>query len=151
MSKTISLKIDDELFNNIKRVSNLFNVSSSEFIRNAVIKELEDKKNDFIVRLSNVEYCDDTEEKEITQLLNKLTDDDIKIGKTPYYRVMKNIIINLSNSANKFFKKHSDIYNKFINNLKSVYNNNNTNIDIKAMKNYNIYRMRRQNIVLYIK
>lgn len=81
MSKTISLKIDDELFNNIKRVSNLFNVSSSEFIRNAVIKELEDKKNDLIVRLSNVEYCDDTEEKEITQLLNKLTDDDIKIVK----------------------------------------------------------------------
>ena len=81
MSKTISLKIDDELFNNIKRVSNLFNVSSSEFIRNAVIKELEDKKNDFIVRLSNVEYCDDIEEKEITQLLNKLTDDDIKIVK----------------------------------------------------------------------
>lgn len=81
VSKTISLKIDDELFNNIKRVSNLFNVSSSEFIRNAVIKELEDKKNDFIVRLSNVEYCDDTEEKEITQLLNKLTDDDIKIVK----------------------------------------------------------------------
>ena len=64
---------------------------------------------------------------------------------------MKNIIINLSNSANKFFKKHIDIYDKFINNLKSVYNNNNTNIDIKAMKNYNIYRMRRQNIVLYIK
>ena len=69
VSKTISLKIDDELFNNIKRISNLFNVSSSEFIRNAVI------------RLSNVEYCDDTEEKEITQLLNKLTDDDIKIVK----------------------------------------------------------------------
>lgn len=81
VSKTISLKIDDELFNNIKRVSNLFNVSSSEFIRNAVIKELEDKKNDFIIRLSNVEYCDDTEEKEITLLLNKLTDDDIKIVK----------------------------------------------------------------------
>lgn len=29
---------------------------------------------------------------------------------------MKNIIINLSNSAYKFFKKHSDIYDKFINN-----------------------------------
>ena len=151
MSKTISLKIDDELFNNIKRVSNLFNVSSSEFIRNAVIKELEDKKNDFIIRLSNVEYCDDTEEKEITQLLNKLTDDDIKIVKCDIIELWKKIIINLSNSANKFFKKHSDIYDKFINNLKSVYNNNNTNIDIKAMKNYNIYRMRRQNIVLYIK
>lgn len=89
MSKTISLKIDDELFNNIKRVSNLFNVSSSEFIRNAVIKELEDKKNDFIVRLSNVDYCDDTEEKEITQLLNKLTDDDIKIVKRDIIELWK--------------------------------------------------------------
>lgn len=91
MSKTISLKIDDELFNNIKRVSNLFNVSSSEFIRNAVIKELEDKKNDFIVRLSNVEYCDDTEEKEITQLLNKLTDDDIKIVKRHIIELWKTL------------------------------------------------------------
>ena len=93
MSKTISLKIDDELFNNIKRVSNLFNVSSSEFIRNAVIKELEDKKNDFIVRLSNVEYCDDTEEKEITQLLNKLTDDDIKIVKRIVIYIVNLLII----------------------------------------------------------
>ena len=46
---------------------------------------------------------------------------------------MKKIIINLSNSANKFFKKHIDIYDKFINNLKSVYNNNNTNIDINEV------------------
>ena len=44
---------------------------------------------------------------------------------------MKKIIINLSNSANKFFKKHIDIYDKFINNLKSVYNNNNSSIQIQ--------------------
>lgn len=40
---------------------------------------------------------------------------------------MKKIIINLSNSTNKFFKKHIDIYNKFINKL-------------KAMKNYNLIK-----------
>lgn len=40
---------------------------------------------------------------------------------------MKKIIINLSNSANKFFKKHIDIYDKFINKL-------------KAMKNYNLMK-----------
>ena len=59
MSKTISLKIDDELFNNIKRVSNLFNVSSSEFIRNAVIKELstnlQNKIKDTIKKASDLE------------------------------------------------------------------------------------------------
>lgn len=81
MSKTISLKIDDNLFNNIKKVSALFNISSSEFIRNAVIKELDNKNNDFIVRLANVPLCDETEENEIKELLNNLNDDDIKIVK----------------------------------------------------------------------
>ena len=81
MSKIISLKIDDNLFNNIKKVSALFNMSSSEFIRNAVIKELDNKNNDFIVRLSNVPLCDKAEENEIKELLNNLTDDDIKIVK----------------------------------------------------------------------
>ena len=81
MSKIISLKIDDNLFNNIKKVSALFNMSSSEFIRNAVIKELDNKNNDFIVRLSNVPLCDKAEENEIKELLNNLTNDDIKIVK----------------------------------------------------------------------
>ena len=81
MSKTISLKIDDELFNNIKRVSNLFNVSSSEFIRNAVKKELDEKKNNFMVRMSEVPYCDEEEEKELLGLLETLSDDDLKIVK----------------------------------------------------------------------
>lgn len=81
MSKTISLKMDDNLFNDIKRISTLFNMSSSEFIRNAVIREVANKNNDFIVRLSNVPLCDETEENEIKELLNNLNDDDIKIVK----------------------------------------------------------------------
>lgn len=55
---------------------------------------------------------------------------------------MKNITVNISKIAEKFFNKHTDIYSKFIENIKSIYHNNNHNIDIKAMKNYNnIYRM----------
>ncbi len=58
---------------------------------------------------------------------------------------MKNIVVNISNTAEKFFAKHNDIYNKFIENIKSIYYNDNHNVDIKAMKNYNnIYRMRIQ-------
>lgn len=58
---------------------------------------------------------------------------------------MKNITVNISKIAEKFFNKHTDIYSKFIENIKSIYYNNNHNVDIKAMKNYNnIYRMRIQ-------
>ncbi len=58
---------------------------------------------------------------------------------------MKKIIIGVSKVANKFFSKHSDIYDKFIENIKSVYHENNHNVDIKTMKGYkDIYRMRVQ-------
>lgn len=58
---------------------------------------------------------------------------------------MKNIVVNISNTAEKFFAKHNDIYSKFIENIKSIYYKDNCNVDIKAMKNYNsIYRMRIQ-------
>ncbi len=82
MNKTISLKIDVSLFDNIKRVSALFNMSSSEFIRNAIIKELDSKSDDFIVRMTNVPFCDEEEENEIKEILNNLSDDDLKIVKT---------------------------------------------------------------------
>ncbi len=51
------------------------------------------------------------------------------------------IIIN--KSADKFFKKHKDVFSKFLKNIESFYINDNTNIDIVAMKNHkNIFRMR---------
>lgn len=34
---------------------------------------------------------------------------------------MKNIVVNISNTAKKFFAKHNDIYSKFIENIKSIY------------------------------
>ena len=53
------------------------------------------------------------------------------------------IELNLTKSADKFFTKHTQIYDKFIQNLKSFYCENNQNIDIKAMKGHkNLYRMR---------
>ena len=34
-----------------------------------------------MVKMSNVPYCDEEEEKELVELLNGLTDDDLKIVK----------------------------------------------------------------------
>lgn len=81
MTKTMSLKLEEDLFLDIKKISEIFNISCSEFIRNAIKKEIEEKKNDFMVRMSNVPYCDEEEEKELLGLLENLTDDDLKIVK----------------------------------------------------------------------
>jgi len=81
MNKIMSFKLDENLILDIKRIAEVFNMSSSEFIRNAVKKEVEEKKNDFIVRMSDVPYCDEKEEKELIEILKTLSDDDLKIIK----------------------------------------------------------------------
>lgn len=81
MTKTMSLKLDESLILDIKRISGIFNMTSSEFVRNAVKKEIAEKKNDFMVRMSNVPYCEEKEEKELIEILSKLSDDDVKIIK----------------------------------------------------------------------
>lgn len=58
-------------------------------------------------------------------------------------KITENVFIEISKSAIKFFSKHSNIYDKFLENIRNYYHENNENIDIKAMKNYkNLYRMR---------
>lgn len=58
-------------------------------------------------------------------------------------KVTENIILETTNIAAKFFQKHKNVYDKFIENIKSYYSIKNKNIDIKAMKTYkNTYRMR---------
>lgn len=81
MSKTMSLKLEEDLFFDIKKMSEIFNISCSEFIRNAIKKEINERKSDFMVRMSDVPYCNEEEEKELIELLNELTDDDLKIVK----------------------------------------------------------------------
>lgn len=81
MNKMMSIKLDEDLFENIKKISSIFNMTSSEFIRNAIKKELEEKNNAFILKLSDVPLCDDDEEKELVNILNTLTEEDLKVAK----------------------------------------------------------------------
>ena len=81
MSKTMSLKLEEDLFLDIKKISEIFNISCSEFVRNAIKKEIDEKKNNFMVRMSEVPYCDEAEEKELLGFLETLTDEDLKIVK----------------------------------------------------------------------
>lgn len=81
MNKTMSIKLEKKLFEEVKKISSVFNITCSEFIRNAIKKELEEKKNDFIVKLSDVPFCDDNEEKELVNILNNLTEEDLSVSK----------------------------------------------------------------------
>lgn len=81
MNKTMSIKLDENLFENVKKISSIFNMTSSEFIRSAIKKELEEKNNAFILKLSDVPLCDDDEEKELVNILNTLTEEDLKVAK----------------------------------------------------------------------
>lgn len=58
-------------------------------------------------------------------------------------KIEKNIVIETTKIADKFFKKHKTIYEKFITNIRNYYHLKYENVDIKAMKTYkNTYRMR---------
>lgn len=80
--KNFSLKMDENLMQDIKEIAGILNISCSEFIRNAVKKEIDAKrKKDFVAKITNVEYCDIEEEKKIIDLLNNLSEDDVKFAK----------------------------------------------------------------------
>lgn len=83
----MSVKLDESIIDEIKKISSMFKISYSDFIRNAVQKELEEKKKDFIYRLSEVEYCSQEEEKEILDSLSKLSKDDLTMVKTDTIKI----------------------------------------------------------------
>ncbi|MBS9775845.1 MAG: hypothetical protein KGV57_02010 [Fusobacterium sp.] len=79
--KTMSVKFQENTILDIKKISEIFNISYSDFIREAVEREIKIKKQDFMFKMSNVPYCDEEEEKEIIDFLNSLTDEDLEIAK----------------------------------------------------------------------
>lgn len=79
--KTMSVKFQENTVLDIKKISEIFNISYSDFIREAVEREIKIKKQDFMFKMSNVPYCDEEEEKEIIELLNSLSDEDLEVAK----------------------------------------------------------------------
>ncbi len=85
--KTMSIKFDESLVNELKKISEIFNISYSDFIRNAVKKSIEEKQKDFMYRMANVPYATDEEEKEIVSALSKLTNEDLEVVKIEEIRI----------------------------------------------------------------
>ncbi len=79
--KTMSVKLDEITISEIKKISSIFEISYSDFIREAVEKAIAEKQKDFMYRMSNVPYATDEEEKEIMSALSKLSDDDLQVAR----------------------------------------------------------------------
>ncbi len=79
--KTMSVKLDESMICEIKKISSIFEISYSDFIREAVEKAIAEKQKDFMYRMSNVPYASDEEEKEIMSALSELSDDDLQVAR----------------------------------------------------------------------
>ncbi len=80
--KTMSVKLDDNVFDEIKKISSIFNITYSDFIRNAVEQAIIEKQKDFMYRMNNVSYATEEEEIEIMAALSTLSDEDLQIVRT---------------------------------------------------------------------
>ena len=81
INKSVSLRLNKSLLEEINKITEVFSISLTDFIRNAIEKEVKEIKNDFFFKLSQVYYCSDEESKEIIEELNKMTEDDLKVTK----------------------------------------------------------------------
>ncbi|BEO92364.1 hypothetical protein FNSP4_21730 [Fusobacterium nucleatum] len=81
INKSVSLRLSKSLLEEINKITEVFSISLTDFIRNAIEKEVKEIKNDFFFKLSQVDYGSDEESKEIIEELNKMTEDDLKVTK----------------------------------------------------------------------
>lgn len=79
--KTMSVKLEENTINEIKKISSIFEISYSDFIRKALEDAITEKQKDFMYRMSSVPFASDEEEKIITEELSKLEDEDLMISR----------------------------------------------------------------------
>lgn len=80
--KSINLRLEESMLEEIKHISQLYHRNVSDLIREGISKVIEEKKNDIYYKLTNFPECSQEETDEILSELNKLTSDDLIIVKT---------------------------------------------------------------------
>ena len=78
--KAISLRLDEQTLQNIKKVSSIYNIPTSDLIRKGIKMILEAKKSEAYYRLTaDIEETTQKENDEIIERLNKYNDDELEI------------------------------------------------------------------------
>lgn len=67
------------LIEEVKKIAEAYSTNTADFIRKAVEKEVENVKNDFFYKLSQVEFCSDEESTEIAKELEKMESRNLEI------------------------------------------------------------------------
>lgn len=79
--KAISLRLDEQTLQDIKKVSSIYNIPTSDLIRKGIKMILEAKKSEAYYRLTaDIEEITQKETDEIIERLNKYNDDELEIA-----------------------------------------------------------------------
>lgn len=79
-TQAISLRVDVSLLEEVKKIVDTLSISTTEFIRRAIEKEVKETKDDFFYMLSQVEYCSEEESNEIIKELKTLKKEDLEVA-----------------------------------------------------------------------
>ena len=79
--KAISLRLDEQTLQDIKKVSSIYNIPTSDLIRKGIKMILEAKKSEAYYSLTaDIEETTQKETDEIIERLNKYNDDELEIA-----------------------------------------------------------------------
>ena len=85
-TKAINFKFDEAEINDIKEIAAIFQISLTDFFKEAARKYADDLKKDPYYRLTaNVKDASEDETDEILAEINNLTDDDLTIASIKHF------------------------------------------------------------------
>lgn len=80
-SKAVSFRLEESLIKEIKYIGEIYHESITSFVREALKKAVEEKKNDFYYRLTaNTPVASQEETDEIVTMLKSMSDEDREIA-----------------------------------------------------------------------
>ena len=86
--KAISLRLDDDMLDEIREVSKIYNITATELIREGIKNILTNKKNDIYFKLiTNKTECDEKESAEIMSKINNLSEEDLTVTREEIFEI----------------------------------------------------------------
>ena len=86
--KAISLRLDEDMLDEIREVSKIYNITTAELIREGIKNILTNKKNDIYFKLiTNKTECYEKESAEIMSKINNLSEEDLTVTREEIFEI----------------------------------------------------------------
>ncbi|MDR1832671.1 MAG: hypothetical protein LBQ97_08110 [Fusobacteriaceae bacterium] len=79
--KSINIRLNEDLLADLKHIAETYHETLSGLARTALEKIVQERKADFYYRLMNVPECSKEESEELLEILNSMTEEELKIAK----------------------------------------------------------------------